>query len=50
MIRVTYQTYSELLNKTFEDAKEVKSMEDFNLYNLALFHGRAVILETEEIK
>jgi hypothetical protein len=49
MIKVTYTTYSDLLKKEFTDSKEVKSMEDFNLYNLALFHGRAVIIKTEEI-
>ena len=45
MITVTYQTYSKILDKTFTDQKEVKSIEDFNLFNLALFHGQAQIIE-----
>ena len=50
MYRITYSTYSEVLKKEFTDQKEVKSLDDWNLYNLALFHGRAIILKTEEIK
>jgi len=49
MIRITYQTYSKLLDKHFEDVTDVKSMADWNLYNLALFHGKAKILKTEAI-
>ena len=50
MIRITFTTFSELLNKEFTDSKTVKSMADFNLFNLALFHGRANIVSTETLE
>lgn len=49
MVKVTYKTYSKILNKEFINTKTVKSLDDFNLFNLALFHGQAVILETENV-
>ena len=49
MIKITYTTYSDILNKEFTDSKVVKSLADFNLFNLALFHGRAVIIKTESV-
>ena len=49
MIHITYKTYSKVLDKTFTDEKTVKNMGDWNLYNLALFHGQAIILETKKI-
>ncbi len=36
MIEVTYTTYSEILKKSFTNIKIVKSIEDFNLFAMAL--------------
>ena len=36
MITITYKTYSKLLNKSFINTKEVKSMDDFRLFALSL--------------
>jgi len=47
MITITYQTYSKVLDKTFTNTKEVKSMNDWNIFNLALFHGQATITKKE---
>jgi len=44
MITITYKTYSKILDKTFTNVKEVKSMSDWDLFNLALFHGQATII------
>lgn len=48
-LEITFKTYSEVLKKSFVNTKEVKSMADFNLYALALFHGRVEILKVKEI-
>lgn len=50
MIRITYQTYSKILDKTFTNVKEVKSMSDWDLFNMALFHGHATVVSTEAVK
>jgi hypothetical protein len=50
MIKIDFETHSDLLKKTFRDTKNFESMDDWNLFNLALFHGRAVIIKTEHIK
>ena len=49
MIRITYQTYSKILDKTFVNTKEVKTEADFNLFNMALHHGQAQIIKREVI-
>lgn len=48
-LAITFKTYSKILNKSFINTKEVKSMADFNLYVLALFHGQVEILEIKEL-
>ena len=50
MIEITYQTYSKILDKTFESTERFKSINDFNLRNLALFHGQAVIIKRRNLK
>jgi hypothetical protein len=39
MIKVTYSTYSPLLNRHFTDVKMVNTMADFRLFATALFHA-----------
>lgn len=36
MIRITYSNFSKILNKTFVNVKEVKSLEDFRLFALSM--------------
>lgn len=36
MIKVTYSTYSKILDKSFVNEKEVKSESDFSLFALSL--------------
>ena len=49
MLRVTYTTFSTVLNRSFTDVKVVESMADFRLFAYALFHGHWSILSVEEI-
>ena len=49
MIRVTYTIYSKLLEKTFTNTEDFKSMADWSLWNMALFYGEAVIVKQEQI-
>ena len=48
MIEVTYSTFSKILGKTFINKKEVKSIEDFNTFSMAL-NLNAEILEIRSI-
>ena len=48
MIEVTYSTFSKILGKTFINIKEVKSMEDFSTFSLAL-NLHAEILEVKRL-
>ncbi len=48
MIEVTYSTFSKILNKTFINIKEVKNIEDFNAFSMAL-NLHAEILEIKNI-
>lgn len=48
MIEVTYSTFSKILGKTFVNTKEVKSIEDFNTFSMAL-NLHAKILEIRNI-
>jgi len=43
MIKVTYSTYSKVLNKSFTNEKEVKSMSDFNLFAMSLNLNATII-------
>ena len=45
MVRVTYTT--EALGQTFTNVKTVKNIAAFDLFNLALHHGKAVIIASE---
>ena len=47
MLTITFQTYSKILKKTFTQVETFESMDDFRLWNLALFHGRAKIVKVE---
>ncbi len=49
MLKITYQTYSPILNKSFIDTKIVQKMSDFTLFAYALFSGNWAILKTEQI-
>ena len=50
MIKVTFKVYEPVLNKTFINTKEVKTMEDFTLYARSLWSGNWKILSVcEEI-
>ena len=48
MIKVTYTTFSKILNKSFTNEKIVKSMSDFNLFAMSL-NLHITKIETEEI-
>jgi hypothetical protein len=48
MIKVTYTTYSKILDKSFVNVKEVKSMSDFNLFAMSL-NLHITKIETEQI-
>ena len=49
MIVVTYETYSKILDKTFVNVERFKSLDDWNLRNLALFHGQARTISVDEV-
>lgn len=49
MIEVTFTTFCKVLKKSFTNTKTVKSMSDFNLYALALFHGQVNIVSVKNI-
>jgi len=49
MIKVTYSTYSPLLNRHFTDVKMVNTMADFRLFATALFHGNWSIISVVDI-
>lgn len=46
---VTFEHYNRLLKRSFVNYKEVKTMADFDLYVLAMFHGQVKILNIKEI-
>lgn len=48
MLSIKYKTYSKVLKKSFVNTKEVKSMEDFNLFALSL-NLDYEILEIKEV-
>jgi len=48
MIKVTFKVFEPVLNKTFINTKEVKTMEDFTLYANSLWNGRWKILSVGE--
>lgn len=48
-LSITFKTFSKILNKYFVNTETFKTMADFNLYALALFHGQIEILEIKEI-
>ena len=49
MVRVTYQTYSRVLDKHFEDSGVFRSMEDFRIFACALFSGNWCVLNVETV-
>ena len=49
MMKVTYEIYSKLLDKTHTNVKFVSEKKDFDLFNLAVHHGQATIIKEEEI-
>ena len=49
MIRVTFNTYSAVLDKSFVNVKDVKTMDDFRLYATALYSSNWSIISTEQI-
>jgi len=50
MIRVTFEVYEPVLDKTFINTIEVKTMEDFTLYARSMWSGNWKILSVcEEI-
>lgn len=48
MLIVTYKSYSKILDKEFVNTKEVKSLDDFRFYSLAL-NLNAEILKVEKL-
>jgi len=49
MIKVTYTTFSPVLDKSFTDTKTVKTISDFRTFAIALFHGNWEIVKTEKV-
>lgn len=49
-LMITFQTQSRLLgDRIFEQVESFKTMDDWRLFNLALFHGQAKIVKIERI-
>ena len=49
MIEVTFSVHSAILNKSFVNIKQVKTMPDFNLYALALYSGNYSIISIKAV-
>ena len=43
-MKITYEIYSRILNKTYQNTKRVNSMSEWDLFNMAVYHGNAVIV------
>lgn len=48
MLKITFSTYSKVLNKSFINEKEVRTMEDFTLFANAL-NLNYTIIKTERV-
>ncbi len=49
MLNVQFRTYSKLLNKSFINEKETKSLQHFHEYARALYSGNYEIIEVTYI-
>jgi len=49
MLKVTYNTYSSILDKSFVDTKIVQNISDFKLFAYALFSGNWSIISVENL-
>ena len=49
MIEVTFKVFEKVLNKSFVNTMTVKSMDDFRLFAMAVYHGKVEILEVRNV-
>ena len=49
MKKITYKTFSKILNKTFTHQEVFRSLDEFRLYVFSLYSGNWQIVKIEDI-